>query len=119
MELEEPEDARIMLSRAVECCPTSVEVSSGPGLSWALSSHGQRGEGTGGGRSQLPWPAMLPTGALGSVQSPPSTLEPLRVCRWDLRRQWGSNRCCIFPPAQREAGSLPQTSLFSIEHSGP
>lgn len=27
MELEEPEDARIMLSRAVECCPTSVEVS--------------------------------------------------------------------------------------------
>lgn len=28
VELEEPEDARIMLSRAVECCPTSVEVSS-------------------------------------------------------------------------------------------
>lgn len=27
VELEEPEDARIMLSRAVECCPTSVEVS--------------------------------------------------------------------------------------------
>lgn len=26
VELEEPEDARIMLSRAVECCPTSVEV---------------------------------------------------------------------------------------------
>uniref|UniRef100_A0A673FP02 Pre-mRNA-processing factor 6 n=1 Tax=Sinocyclocheilus rhinocerous TaxID=307959 RepID=A0A673FP02_9TELE len=25
-ELEEPEDARIMLSRAVECCPTSVEL---------------------------------------------------------------------------------------------
>lgn len=31
VELEEPEDARIMLSRAVECCPTSVEV--------RLSSH--------------------------------------------------------------------------------
>lgn len=28
VELEEPEDARIMLSRAVECCPTSVEVPS-------------------------------------------------------------------------------------------
>ena len=27
IELEEPEDARILLSRAVECCPTSVEVS--------------------------------------------------------------------------------------------
>lgn len=27
VELEEEEDARIMLSRAVECCPTSVEVS--------------------------------------------------------------------------------------------
>ena len=26
VELEEEEDARIMLSRAVECCPTSVEV---------------------------------------------------------------------------------------------
>uniref|UniRef100_A0A7N8XFF2 Pre-mRNA-processing factor 6 n=1 Tax=Mastacembelus armatus TaxID=205130 RepID=A0A7N8XFF2_9TELE len=26
VELEEPEDARIMLSRAVECCPTSVEL---------------------------------------------------------------------------------------------
>ena len=26
VELEEPEDARIMLSRAVECCPSSVEV---------------------------------------------------------------------------------------------
>lgn len=51
MELEEPEDARIMLSRAVECCPTSVEVSPRPalqrpepgplsagGVSWALSS---------------------------------------------------------------------------------
>lgn len=30
VELEEPEDARIMLSRAVECCPTSVEVHSYP-----------------------------------------------------------------------------------------
>jgi len=30
VELEEPEDARIMLSRAVECCPTSVEVLSSP-----------------------------------------------------------------------------------------
>lgn len=27
VELEEHDDARIMLSRAVECCPTSVEVS--------------------------------------------------------------------------------------------
>ena len=27
MELETEENARIMLSRAVECCPTSVEVS--------------------------------------------------------------------------------------------
>ena len=27
VELEGPEDAQIMLSRAVECCPTSVEVS--------------------------------------------------------------------------------------------
>ena len=26
IELETEEDARIMLSRAVECCPTSVEV---------------------------------------------------------------------------------------------
>ena len=26
VELEDEEDARIMLSRAVECCPTSVEV---------------------------------------------------------------------------------------------
>ncbi len=26
VELEKEEDARIMLSRAVECCPTSVEV---------------------------------------------------------------------------------------------
>lgn len=26
VELENEEDARIMLSRAVECCPTSVEV---------------------------------------------------------------------------------------------
>ncbi len=26
IELEDEEDARIMLSRAVECCPTSVEV---------------------------------------------------------------------------------------------
>lgn len=26
VELEEEEDARIMLSRAVECCPTNVEV---------------------------------------------------------------------------------------------
>ena len=26
IELEGPEDARILLSRAVECCPTSVEV---------------------------------------------------------------------------------------------
>lgn len=26
MELENPEDARILLSRAVECCPTSVEL---------------------------------------------------------------------------------------------
>ena len=26
IELEEPDDARILLSRAVECCPTSVEV---------------------------------------------------------------------------------------------
>ena len=26
VELEEPEDARILLSRAVECCPLSVEV---------------------------------------------------------------------------------------------
>lgn len=26
VELEGPEDARIMLSRAVECCPSSVEV---------------------------------------------------------------------------------------------
>ena len=26
VELEGPEDAQIMLSRAVECCPTSVEV---------------------------------------------------------------------------------------------
>lgn len=26
VELEEPEDARILLSRAVECCPTSVEL---------------------------------------------------------------------------------------------
>lgn len=38
MELEEPEDARIMLSRAVECCPTSVEVSF-PGL-WFLVGEG-------------------------------------------------------------------------------
>lgn len=30
VELEEPEDARIMLSRAVECCPTSVEVHVAP-----------------------------------------------------------------------------------------
>ena len=28
VELEEEEDARIMLSRAVECCPTNVEVCS-------------------------------------------------------------------------------------------
>ena len=28
VELEGPEDAQIMLSRAVECCPTSVEVKS-------------------------------------------------------------------------------------------
>lgn len=27
VELEDPEDARIMLSRAVECCPHSVDVS--------------------------------------------------------------------------------------------
>lgn len=27
VELEDEEDARIMLSRAVECCPTSVEAS--------------------------------------------------------------------------------------------
>ncbi len=27
VELEKEDDARIMLSRAVECCPTSVEVS--------------------------------------------------------------------------------------------
>ena len=26
VELEEPKDARILLSRAVECCPLSVEV---------------------------------------------------------------------------------------------
>ena len=26
VELEEPEDAKILLSRAVECCPTSVEL---------------------------------------------------------------------------------------------
>lgn len=26
MDIEKPEDARIMLSRAVECCPTSVEL---------------------------------------------------------------------------------------------
>ncbi|RLW00861.1 hypothetical protein DV515_00008468 [Chloebia gouldiae] len=26
VQLEEPEDARIMLSRAVECCPTSAEL---------------------------------------------------------------------------------------------
>lgn len=26
VELEEPEDARILLSRAVECCPTSVDL---------------------------------------------------------------------------------------------
>ena len=26
VELEEPEDARILLGRAVECCPASVEV---------------------------------------------------------------------------------------------
>ena len=26
VELEEPEDARILLTRAVECCPQSVEV---------------------------------------------------------------------------------------------
>jgi pre-mRNA-processing factor 6 len=30
VELENEEDARIMLSRAVECCPTSVEVSIEP-----------------------------------------------------------------------------------------
>ena len=36
VELEEEEDARIMLSRAVECCPTSVEVRthSRAGLVW-------------------------------------------------------------------------------------
>ena len=28
VELEEPEDARILLGRAVECCPASVEVRS-------------------------------------------------------------------------------------------
>ena len=27
IELEEPEDARVLLGRAVECCPHSVEVS--------------------------------------------------------------------------------------------
>ena len=27
VELEEPDDARILLSRAVECCPQSVDVS--------------------------------------------------------------------------------------------
>ena len=26
VDIEEPEDARIMLSRAVECCPHSVEL---------------------------------------------------------------------------------------------
>lgn len=26
VELEDPEDARILLSRAVECCPTSVDL---------------------------------------------------------------------------------------------
>ena len=33
VELESEEDARIMLSRAVECCPTSVEV----GFFWFVS----------------------------------------------------------------------------------
>lgn len=33
VELEDEEDARIMLSRAVECCPTSVEVS------WLTHTH--------------------------------------------------------------------------------
>lgn len=30
VELEEPEDAKILLARAVECCPQSVEVSQHP-----------------------------------------------------------------------------------------
>ena len=30
VELEDHDDARIMLNRAVECCPTSVEVSNKP-----------------------------------------------------------------------------------------
>ena len=33
VELEDPEDARILLSRAVECCPQSVEVCSAKNLS--------------------------------------------------------------------------------------
>lgn len=39
MELEEPEDARIMLSRAVECCPTSVEVGPKIKIKQPLTQH--------------------------------------------------------------------------------
>ena len=78
VELEEPEDARIMLSRAVECCPTSVEVSLPPrgGLSLELTRES----------------SVLSTLLQGAV-----FLVQLQVCQWDLRVKWWGVGMLVFP----------------------
>ena len=86
MELEEPEDARIMLSRAVECCPTSVEVSLPPrgGLSLELTRES----------------SVLSTLLQGAV-----LLVQLQVRQWDLRWWRGG---CLF---SQLGVALPQSHL--------
>lgn len=56
VELEEPEDARIMLSRAVECCPTSVEVVGAANTT--QSGRGRRGYLTASVRPLQLWLAL-------------------------------------------------------------
>lgn len=88
VELEEPEDARIMLSRAVECCPTSVEVSLPPrgGLSLELTRES----------------SVLSTLLQGAV-----LLVQLQVRQWDLRVKWWRGGCLF----SQLGVALPQSHL--------
>ena len=96
VELEEPEDARIMLSRAVECCPTSVEVSLPPrgGLSLELTR----------GSSVLS--ALLQGAAL---------LVQLQVCQWGLRVKWWGVGCL----SSQLGVALPQSHLDFLSFRFP
>lgn len=95
VELEEPEDARIMLSRAVECCPTSVEVRPRP-PSASRSGPPELGVQKRSRLSSL-GPRPLPS---HSGQAGGQSAVPLAGCRTDLSSCPSIVESCVEPASR-------------------